>query len=69
MSSIVGTVSHSLRDEAIEAKAEWFRSLRLPERMALLCEFTDLALALNPHLQEPQLAQSPDRRIFRLPAP
>ncbi len=37
------TVSHDRAEESIEAKALWFRSLSLQERMDLLCWFTDLA--------------------------
>ena len=37
-------ISHDRRDESIEAKARWFQSLSLPERMELLCEFTDLGI-------------------------
>lgn len=43
-----GKVSHDRREESIEAKTRWFRSLTVEERMELLCEFTDLALAANP---------------------
>jgi hypothetical protein len=60
-------VSHTTADEAIEAKTRWFRSLSLPERIALLCEYTDLALSLNPGLQEKGIAQSPNRRLLSLP--
>jgi hypothetical protein len=60
-------VFHTSADEAIEAKTMWFRSLSLPERIALLCEYTDLALSLNPGLQEKGIAQSPNRRLLSLP--
>ncbi len=43
-------ISHDRTDETPEAKARWFRSLPLEERMELLCEFTDLALAVRPEL-------------------
>lgn len=45
-------ISHSRDDESIEAKVKWFRSLSLAERMDLLCDFTDLALAINPGLAD-----------------
>lgn len=45
-------VSHERQEEAMEAKARWFQSLPLEERMALLCEFTDLILAVNPDIVE-----------------
>ena len=60
------TLSHALADEAIEAKTSWFRSLSLRERMASLSEFTDLALSVNPTLQEKGIAQSPSRRVLSL---
>ena len=43
-------ISHNWDDESPEAKARWFQSLTVEERMQLLCEFTDLALSLNPSL-------------------
>jgi hypothetical protein len=46
------SISHSRSDETIEAKARWFQSLSLSERMDMLCAFTDLALSANPALQE-----------------
>jgi hypothetical protein len=50
-------ISHNRSDETIEAKVEWFRSLSLSERMDLLCNFTDLALTLNPGILEKKDAQ------------
>jgi hypothetical protein len=62
-------VSHDRRHESDEAKAAWFQSLTLEERMDLLCEFTDLILESNPDLLENSDAQStPGRvRILELP--
>lgn len=45
-------VSHDRRDESPEAKARWFQSLSVSDRMELLCAVTDLALTLNPSLAE-----------------
>lgn len=56
-------ISHSRSDETIEAKVAWFRSLSLPERMDLLCNFTDLALALNPGILDKKDAQPVKGRI------
>ena len=56
-------ISHNRSDETIEAKVEWFRSLSLSERMDLLCNFTDLALALNPGILEKKDAQPVKGRI------
>lgn len=56
-------ISHDRRDESIEAKVLWFRSLSLSERMDLLCDFTDLALELNPRLPEIKYAQQTKERV------
>ena len=39
---MIETVSHDLQERTPEAKARWFQSLSLEERMELLCVFTDL---------------------------
>ena len=46
------TISHSIEDETSEAKARWFQSLSMQERMELLCTYTNLILAVNPHIVE-----------------
>jgi len=46
------TISHDLAEETPEAKARWFQSLSLSERMYLLCVFTDLVLENNPMILE-----------------
>ncbi len=45
-------ISHDRTDETPEAKAIWFRSLSLSERMEMLCAFTDLVLAINPGIAD-----------------
>jgi len=45
-------LAFSYESESMEAKARWFQSLTLEERMDLLCEFTDLLLGLNPQIVE-----------------
>jgi hypothetical protein len=50
-------ISHDIHDESIEAKVLWFRSLPISERMEMLCNFTDLALELNPDLAGKKDAQ------------
>jgi hypothetical protein len=57
------TVSHNRQEESPEAKAHWFQSLSLSERMDLLCSFTDLILANNPDIVEQRDAQPSTRRI------
>jgi len=56
-------ISHNIKDESIEAKAIWFRTLPISERMEMLCNFTDLALELNPDLAGKKDAQSTKRRV------
>ncbi len=46
------TIHHDRRHESLEAKARWFQSLSLDERMDIFCEFTDLALSVNPDLKD-----------------
>lgn len=62
------TVTHDRREESMEAKARWFQSLPLSERMEMLCCFTDLALTVNPALQERKGAQPVAGRIQVLSA-
>lgn len=50
-------ISHDREEETIEAKARWFQSLSLSERMELLCFFTDLILKNNPKIMEQKDAQ------------
>jgi len=57
------SISHDRNDESAEAKARWFRSLALSERMEMLCSFTDLALTANLGLQERKNAQPVTGRI------
>jgi len=56
-------ISHNFDDESIEAKVLWFRALPISERMEMLCNFTDLALAINPDLAEKKDAQPTKRRV------
>jgi hypothetical protein len=56
-------VSHDRQEETIEAKARWFQSLSLAERMDVLCFFTDLILANNPQVVEQKDAQPVAGRI------
>lgn len=46
------TISHDRREETPEAKARWFQSLSLSERMDVFCAFTDLILSVNPKIVE-----------------
>jgi hypothetical protein len=56
-------VSHDRKEESIEAKVRWFRSLPLSERMEMLCSFIDLALEVNPGLADKKDAQQTKGRV------
>ncbi len=56
-------ISHSREEEEPEAKARWFQSLTLPERMELLCSYTDLILLNNPSIADSKDDQPATRRI------
>jgi hypothetical protein len=56
-------ISHDINDESIEAKVRWFRALSMSERMEMLCNYTNLALELNPDLAEKKDAQSTKGRV------
>ena len=65
---LVPSVSHDRSEESLEAKARWFQSLSIKERMELLCEFTDMILALNPDIVEQKDAQPVAGRVLVLTA-
>lgn len=56
-------VTHDFSEETPEAKARWFQSLSLDERMELLCEFTDLVFSINPSIGKVKDAQPIDGRV------
>ena len=56
--------SHDRSEETPEAKARWFQSLSLPERMELLCEFTDLILSNNPSIVDSKNAEPAAGRVL-----
>ena len=56
-------ISNDRNDESPEAKARWFQSLTLDERMDLLCELTDLILAINPKIVESKNVTSTSGRV------
>jgi hypothetical protein len=43
-------VTHDRSEESPFAKARWFQSLSIEERLRLFCEVTELAIARNPEL-------------------
>jgi hypothetical protein len=58
-----GAVSHARLEETPEAKTRWFSSLRMADRMQMLCELTDLALSVNPSLPEKKRAEPTPGRV------
>jgi len=56
-------ISHDRQEETPAAKARWFQTLSLSQRMALLCSFTDLILAVNPEIMEQKDAQPVEGRV------
>jgi hypothetical protein len=65
---MTGSVSHDIRDENMEAKARWFQSLSLEERMDLFVAFTSLILENDPDVvKKKHLPLSSDRvRVISL---
>jgi hypothetical protein len=57
------TIRHDREQESIEAKTRWFRSLSMADRMEVFCNFTDLALSVNPKLKDQNHAQPVAGRI------
>lgn len=60
------TISHNIQDESLIAKAKWFQSLSLTERMDLLCSFTDLILQNNPKVIEKKKHVKPTWGRFQI---
>ena len=60
---IIEHISHDRQEETPAAKARWFQTLPLSQRMALLCAFTDLILAVNPEVVEQKDAQPVEGRV------
>ena len=63
---MIPTISHDRQEESIEAKARWFQSLTLAERMELLCAFTDMILGINPRIAEKRDAKPVAGRVLVL---
>lgn len=56
-------ISHSFTEETPEAKARWFQSLSMDERMEMLCFFTDMILENNPGIVEKRDVKPINKRI------
>lgn len=66
---MIEQVSHDRQDESPEAKARWFQSLTLEERMEYLCAVTDLVLENNPRIADVKNAEPTSGRIRVLTLP
>ena len=60
---MIGSISHDLRDESLEAKARWFKSLALEERMDVFVAFTNLILENNPDVVKQKYVRPASERI------
>ncbi|NIW80677.1 MAG: hypothetical protein GWN16_14985 [Calditrichae bacterium] len=56
-------ISHSWDDETPEAKARWFQSLSLSQRMEVLCSVYEMILQNNPRIMEFKNAEPTTRSI------
>ncbi len=56
-------ISHGRAEESPEAKARWWQSLSLAERMDLFVAFTNLILASQPDIADKRDARSITGRI------
>ena len=61
---MTGSVSHDIRDESVEAKARWFQSLSLEERMDVFVAFTNLILENDPDLVKRKPLPLPSDRVL-----
>lgn len=60
----MGSVSHDFKlEETIEAKARWFQSLSLEERMNVFCQMTNLVLENNPGIVNKKDARPTSKRV------
>ncbi len=60
---MTGSVSHDLLEETIDAKARWFQSLSLEERMEVFCQLTNLVLENNPEILNSKDVRSASQRV------
>ena len=58
-----GSISHDASDESMEAKAQWFQSLSLEERMDVFVAFTNLILENNPDIVKQKYVRPASERV------
>jgi hypothetical protein len=60
---MTGSVSHDIREESLQAKAQWFRSLSVEERMDVFVAFTNLILENNPDIVKQKNVRPASERV------
>jgi hypothetical protein len=60
---MIGSISHDIREESLEAKARWFQSLALEERMDVFVAFTNLILENNPDIVKRKYVRPASERV------
>ena len=60
---MINLISHQWEDESPEAKARWFQSLSVYQRMELFTSYTNLILEVNPSLLETKDARPVTDRV------
>ena len=60
---MTGSISHDIREESLEAKARWFQSLSLEERMEVFVAFTNLILENNPNIVKQKYVRPASERV------
>ena len=61
--NMIASISHDIRDESLAAKARWFQSLPLEERMDIFVAFTNLILENNPDVVKKKYVRPASERI------
>jgi hypothetical protein len=56
-------ISHDWNEESLAAKARWFQSLTVEQRMEVFCEMTELILENDPHIVERKDAEPIPGRV------
>ena len=57
------SISHDRAEETLEAKARWFSTLTMEQRLAQFAEYYDLALRLNPGILNANDVPAPSERV------
>jgi hypothetical protein len=63
------SISHDWQDETPEAKARWFQSLSLSERLDVFFSLMDVMMEINPAMAESKDAQPVPGRVLVLELP